>query len=132
MLTTSADCGSGGRLIETRRSLVRPLKDDQSSVDGRSTMSGAFCTPCGKAIAANDDFCALCGCRVVRGAGLKLNPPSTGLTLAGISSGLLMISLALSWFAIRVPYGEVVNGASEVLAGNGCSHRLEVAYEWSA
>jgi hypothetical protein len=104
----------GSKLDDIR---VGALKDEQRFADGRSTMNGAFCTSCGKAIAANDDFCAHCGCGVVRGAGLKLCPPSTGLTLAGISGGLLMISLALSWFTIRVPYGEVVNGASEVLAG---------------
>ena len=80
-------------------------------------MNGVFCTSCGSAIAANDAFCAHCGSGVGSAVGFKLNAPSTGLMLAGISGVLLMISLALSWFAIRVPGGEVVNGASELLAG---------------
>jgi hypothetical protein len=95
--------------------LARELKGEQPRVDTRSTMSSAFCSSCGKAIAANDAFCAQCGSGVARTARFKLNTPSTGLTLAGISDGLLMISLALSWFAIRVPVGEVINGASEAL-----------------
>ena len=80
-------------------------------------MSGAFCTSCGPAIAVDDAFCADCGSGVVRAADFKLNAPSPGLMLAGISGALLMISLTLSWFAIRVPGGAVVNGVSEALAG---------------
>lgn len=80
-------------------------------------MSGAFCTSCGSAIAANDAFCAHCGSGVVRAAEFKLSAPSTGLMIAGISGVLMMISLALSWFAIRVPGGEVVNSVSEALVG---------------
>jgi len=80
-------------------------------------MNAVFCTSCGKAIAASDAFCTRCGSNVRPTTGFRLSEPSTGLMLAGVSGLLLMISLALSWFAIRVPYGAVINDATELVAG---------------
>jgi hypothetical protein len=88
-----------------------------STIDSHSPTGYVFCASCGTRIAVSDAFCTQCGSGVARAVGVKLTTPSTGLTLAGISGALLMISLTLSWFAIRVPGGEVLNGASELLAG---------------
>jgi len=68
-------------------------------------------------MAGADAFCTSCGSRVVRATPFKLHAVPMGLAVAAVGGLLLIISLTLTWYAIKVPGGGIVDDATEALAG---------------